>query len=102
MKDYVLTGNLTKVADCLRVDWENKKKTSSIVSNVWLEGIINVAMKNGAEAVKISGAGGGGFLMLYCNPINRQKLTYALSELDGKVYPVKFVKHGVQSWIIKD
>ena len=102
MKDAVITGNFDEFARLLRETWENKKKTSSIVSNTTLETTINYAMRNGAEAVKVSGAGGGGFLMFYCNPLNRQKLINALNLLEGSVYPVKFSKTGAKSWIIKD
>lgn len=100
IKESVLVGDIQRFAEILRASWENKKKTSSIVSNKDLEKTINYAMQNGAEAVKVSGAGGGGFLMLYCNPINRQKLIDALNMLNGKVYPVKFSKTGAESWII--
>jgi len=101
MKDAVITGDFNKFADILRESWENKKKTSSIITNKELEEIINFAMANGAEAVKVSGAGGGGFIMIYCNPINRQRLFNALkSRKDGVVYPVKLVKYGVESWIV--
>lgn len=99
MKDKIITGDIEGFADVLREAWENKKKTSSIVSNKDLEETINFAMENGAEAVKVSGAGGGGFLMLYCNPINRQKLIDAMTSRQGRVYPVKFSKTGVESWI---
>lgn len=102
MKDYVLTGNMQEFANALRVGWENKKKTSSIVSNKALEEIISFALTHGAEAVKVSGAGGGGFLMLYCNPINRQKLINEMNTLGGKIYSVDFSKRGVESWIIND
>ena len=101
MKDFVLTGNVNAFAECLRQGWENKKKTSSIVSNKDLEETINFAMANGAEAVKVSGAGGGGFLMLYCNPINRQKLIDALETLPGRVYPVRFARTGATSWTVE-
>ena len=102
MKDYVLTGNMQEFANALRIGWENKKKTSSIVSNKALEEIISFALTHGAEAVKVSGAGGGGFLMLYCNPINRQKLINEMNTLGGKIYSVDFSKRGVESWIIND
>ena len=100
IKESILVGDIQRFADILRASWENKKKTSSIVSNKELENTIAYATEHGAEAVKVSGAGGGGFLMLYCNPINRQKLIDALNMLNGKVYPVKFSKTGVESWII--
>lgn len=100
MKDYVLVGDFEGFSNCLKEGWENKKKTSSIVSNNELEEIINYALENGAESVKVSGAGGGGFLILYCKPINRQKLIYAMEKLSGKIYTAKFSKTGVESWVI--
>ena len=101
MKDAVLVGNLSGFADILRETWENKKKTSSIISNKELDDTINFAMANGASAVKVSGAGGGGFLMLYAEPIDRQRLIDAMQTLPGKVYPVKFTETGAESWVIK-
>lgn len=102
MKDCVLVGNFEGFGDILKKSWENKKKTSSIVSNKELEKTINFALENGAKAVKVSGAGGGGFLMLVCDPVDRQKLIYAMELLDGKIYPVKFTKNGVESWVIEN
>lgn len=99
MKDCVLIGDFQGFSDCLKRAWENKKKTSSIISNKQLEETINYAIENGADSVKVSGAGGGGFLMLYCDPINRQRLIYAMEKLPGKVYAVKFSKYGAESWI---
>lgn len=101
MKDKIITGDINGFAELLRDGWENKKRTSSIISNTELEQTINFAMKNGAEAVKVSGAGGGGFLMLYCNPMNRQKLIDAMQTLAGKIYPVKFSTMGVESWVMR-
>ena len=101
MKDAIITGRINDFAEILRDTWENKKKTSSIISNVELEKTINFAMQNGAEAVKVSGAGGGGFLMFYCNPTNRQKLIDSLNSFGGIVYPVKFTKLGANSWIVR-
>lgn len=100
IKDYVLTGNFTNFANLLKQTWEQKKRTSSVITNPQIEKVIDFVMNNGAEAVKTSGAGGGGFLLVYSNPINRQKLLDSMKSLPGKVYPVKFSKTGVESWII--
>ena len=59
-------------------------------------------MLNGTKAIKISGAGGGGFLLLYCNPMDRQHLTDAMKTMRGSVFPVNFSPNGVESWIIKE
>lgn len=100
IKDSVVTGDFIHFAKILRAGWEEKKKTSAIVTNKELEETINYAFANGAEAVKLSGAGGGGFILIYCNPINRQKVSDALKRHGGIVFPVSFSKHGAVSWVI--
>ena len=100
MKDAFFMHNIDDFAKLLHEGWENKKKTASIVSNTELETIIDFAMQHGAKAVKVSGAGGGGFIMMLCDPSDRQRLLDALKTLKGAVYPVKFVKHGVESWVV--
>ena len=100
MKDCVLLGDFEGIKKSFREAWENKKKTSSFVSNKRLEEIISHATKNGAEAVKVSGAGGGGFLLMFFSPINRQKLQNSMREI-GEVYPVKLAESGAESWVIK-
>ncbi|MDY6367252.1 MAG: dehydrogenase, partial [Clostridia bacterium] len=100
MKDCLLLGDTKGIGDCLKAGWEKKKLTSSVVSNKDLEKTISYATEHGAEAVKVSGAGGGGFLLLYCDPVNRQELINALNELPGKVFPVSFNKRGAESWVI--
>lgn len=102
MSKAVENGNLNAFAGILRETWEQKKKTSDIISNSELDIVINFAMLNGAKAIKISGAGGGGFLMIYCDPTDRQCLIDALKTLRGVVYPVSFSYIGVESWISED
>lgn len=100
MKDCLLLGDMKGIKDCLIEGWEKKKLTSSVVSNKELEKTIAYATVHGAAAVKVSGAGGGGFLLLFCNPVNRQELINAMNELPGKVFPVNFSKRGAESWVI--
>lgn len=102
MKDYLFTGDMQAFAESMRLGWEQKKRTSDIVSNKQLEETISFVLSHGAEAVKVSGAGGGGFLLVYCNPVNRQTLIDETAKLPGKTYPVSFSKNGAQSWIIND
>jgi D-glycero-alpha-D-manno-heptose-7-phosphate kinase len=101
LKDAILTRDLVTFAALMRGGWENKKKTSGIISNPEVEKTINYLSKHGAEAVKVSGAGGGGFIMVLCNPINRQCLFEAINALKiGSSFPVRFSESGVESWII--
>jgi D-glycero-alpha-D-manno-heptose-7-phosphate kinase len=99
MKDATLIGDFDGIKRSFIEAWENKKKTSSFISNPDLEKIISFGIENGAEAVKVSGAGGGGFLLLLCSPVNRQKLFSAMETM-GRVYPVSLSLTGAESWII--
>ncbi len=100
MKDAIDKCDILSFAKILQQNWENKKKTSSIITNQQLERTINYAFHHGAEAVKVSGAGGGGFLLFYVAPENRQLLLDSFSTLNGNAYPVNFTFSGVESWIL--
>ena len=56
------------------------------------------ALQNGATGAKISGAGGGGHMVLFTEFERRHELITALKEKEGRVVPFKFVKHGVDVW----
>jgi len=102
VKDAILAGNFDYFSQTMREAWEAKKKTASIITNTSIESIIANAVMHGAEAVKVSGAGGGGFILMYCNPVNRQRLMDGMNGFSGgRIFPVKFCKYGVESWIMK-
>jgi len=60
------TGDLYKFADLMNIHWERKKKRSSGMSNETIDQWYTLALANGALGGKLIGAGGGGFLMFYC------------------------------------
>lgn len=98
MKESLLTCNIDALAETLRRGWEAKKATSSAISNGEIERILDLSMTNGALAGKVSGAGGGGFLMLICPPHKRQKLVHVLGQQQGRLLPCKFTPEGATSW----
>jgi D-glycero-alpha-D-manno-heptose-7-phosphate kinase len=57
-----------------------------------------VATNAGAKAGKVSGAGGGGFMMFFVDPIDRSAVTRALDGRDGQVMSCTFTDIGAQSW----
>jgi len=59
-------GNLRSFGELLDVHWQAKKRLSHGISNPQIDAWYELAKQNGAIGGKISGAGGGGFLMLYC------------------------------------
>lgn len=66
IRDAVVRGNLHRFGELLDVHWQTKKRLSDGVSNLQIDEWYDLAKRNGAIGGKISGAGGGGFLMLYC------------------------------------
>ena len=70
-------GNLRLFGELLDVHWQTKKRLSQGISNPQIDAWYELAKQNGAIGGKISGAGGGGFLMLYCEE-NKAQLREAM------------------------
>jgi D-glycero-alpha-D-manno-heptose-7-phosphate kinase len=100
MKEALLTGNTARFAEVLDATWHVKKKMAGSISNPRLEQIYAAAMAAGATAGKVSGAGGGGFLMFMIDPTRRAKVTASLKEFGGVVEPFHFVTQGALAWTV--
>lgn len=74
-------SRLDDVGFLLHESWELKKNLATGISNGRLEDIYQIARKAGALGGKVTGAGGGGFLMLYCPPDKKDNVRYALPNL---------------------
>ncbi len=66
--------DINRIGENLRVNWEMKKQLASNVSNPEIDLMHKLAMEGGALGAKISGAGGGGFLLVYCERDKQDKL----------------------------
>jgi D-glycero-alpha-D-manno-heptose-7-phosphate kinase len=66
IRDAIVRGNLRRFGELLDVHWQIKRGLSDGISNSRIDEWYDLARRNGAIGGKISGAGGGGFLMLYC------------------------------------
>lgn len=102
MKNYILTGDFNGIAKCLKKGWESKKETSLFVSNKEIDNLYEYILNNGGKAAKISGAGGGGFMMILCKPEQRYLLVKKLRKYNGTVLLPQFVDIGAQAWIIRE
>lgn len=100
MKEAILKADFDGFANCLKKGWELKKRISSVISNSKIDETYDFIMKHGAKAAKISGAGGGGFMMIVCDPRRRYDLVEALKTLDGQVLVSSFTEHGTQAWTL--
>lgn len=98
MKEALLRGNFDEVAMVLDRSWLAKKQTAASITNKTIDTLYDVAKANGAVAGKVSGAGGGGFMMFVTNPENRYHLMTALETAGGSPRPVFFTFRGVEAW----
>ena len=98
----LLKGDIDTFADILREAWENKKKMASDITNPVIQQAMDVAMQAGAKAGKVSGAGGGGFIMFVVEPTRKKEVEEALKQLDGFVMPFNFSDGGAHGWKIYD
>lgn len=73
-------NEIHRIGTNLKINWEMKKQLSSNVSNPEINKMYETAMSAGALGAKISGAGGGGFLLVYCERENQNKLRNAMNE----------------------
>ncbi len=78
--DDLLNLNIDKIGEYLKTNWELKKRLASNVTNPEIERMHDIALSAGALGAKISGAGGGGFLLVYCERNNQDKLRKAMKD----------------------
>ena len=78
--------------------WQQKKKMAEDITNPAVDEIYETAKKAGATGGKISGAGGGGFMMLYCPKNTRYRVIDALRKFGGEFRRYQFTKYGYETW----
>jgi len=79
MRNALIKADLNKFGQLLHEGWENKKRISSLISNPAIDRMYNLARKNGSVGGKITGAGGGGFMLLFCDEENQPEARKAFS-----------------------
>lgn len=72
IRDEIVKGNLRRFGELMDVHWQAKKRLTHGITNPQIDAWYELAQRNGAIGGKISGAGGGGFLMLYCEDDKRR------------------------------
>ena len=100
MKQALLKGRLSEIGEILNYSWFYKKQMTGEISNPLIDEIYEEALKAGSNGGKISGAGGGGFMMLYCPNNTRYKVIEALQKFGGEFRRYQFTKYGLETWKI--
>jgi D-glycero-alpha-D-manno-heptose-7-phosphate kinase len=100
MKEALLRGKLNEFGEILDYGHQQKRKMASGISNSLMEDIYETAKKAGASGGKISGAGGGGFMIFYCPANTKYNVIKSLEPFGGIHRPYQFVQHGLETWSI--
>lgn len=100
MKEALLKGKLNEIGDILDFGFQQKRKMAEGISNSLMEEIYETAKTSGASGGKISGAGGGGFMIFYCPGNTKYNVMKSLERFGGKSRNYRFVEHGLTTWTI--
>ncbi len=98
MKEALLKGRLYELGEILDFGFQQKRKMAHNISNSHIEEIYEAAKKAGATGGKISGAGGGGFMIFYCPANTHHAVAETLHSFGGEVKNYTFTKYGLQTW----
>lgn len=100
MKEALLQGKLNEFGNILDYGFQQKRLMAHNISNSKIESIYDAAKAAGATGGKISGAGGGGFMIFYCPGNTRYAVINTLNNFGGEVKKYSFTKYGLTSWTV--
>ena len=100
MKEALLKGKLDEIGKILDYGFAQKRLMAENISNNKIESIYEAAKAAGATGGKISGAGGGGFMIFYCPGNTRYAVINTLNNFGGEVKKYSFAKYGLTSWTV--
>lgn len=101
MKECLLKGDFDGYVEAMKIAWDHKKKSAKSISTPHIENIFNSALDAGALAGKVSGAGGGGFMMFFVPTEHRMDVIRELKKVEGgQVSNCHFTSLGTQAWKI--
>jgi len=100
MKEALLKGRLPEIGEILDFGFQQKRKMARGISNELMEEIYETAKAAGATGGKISGAGGGGFMIFYCPGNAKYKVAKSLERFGGVHRTYQFVEHGLTTWTV--
>ena len=101
MKNAILKCDRNGIRDSLNRSWASKSKTSKKVSSELIDKRITKGFEYGAEAAKVSGAGGGGFILFMVKPSSAIILKNMLLEYSKETFFCNFESKGVIAWKVQ-
>lgn len=96
MREALMRENLQQLGELMHLGWMAKRRVSAKISDARIDGFYNLAREHGATGGKITGAGGGGFLLLFCRPAYQQAVRDALQGQELQEMKFAFDMQGAQ------
>lgn len=100
IKELMLKSDIVGMAEEFRNSWEAKKLTSDLIANETIYTLEQRLYDAGAWAFKVSGAGGGGFAVVFMPPEKRHLISATIKSSGLSVSPFQFYDQGVSSWTV--
>jgi D-glycero-alpha-D-manno-heptose-7-phosphate kinase len=100
MKNALLRRRLDDFGELLGTAWDYKKRMSPRISTDFIDEAYARAIERGALGGKVTGAGGGGYMLFYCPFHRKHRVAEALIELGATVTEFEFVHRGLATWTV--
>jgi D-glycero-alpha-D-manno-heptose-7-phosphate kinase len=101
MKRALLVGDLREFGELLHLAWESKRQMAKGITSPKIDELYDDAVRAGALGGKMSGAGGGGFMLFVCDPLRRYAVQESLRKAGSQLVNLSFVEPGVRTWTLK-
>ena len=98
LKNSLLQEDLDEFGELLHEAWVHKKRLAPAITDREIDGLYQAALESGATGGKLLGAGGGGYLLLFCPPHRRHLVVSRLEKLSGQAVSFAFEWQGLQTW----
>lgn len=100
MKDALLQRRVTEFGELLGTAWEYKKKLSPRIATSFIDEAYQEARRQGALGGKVTGAGGGGYMLFFCPFQRKHRVADALIRMGAEVTEFEFAHEGLTTWSI--
>ena len=100
MKAALLTGQLSEFGVLLGEAWTQKKRMSPLISNERIDELYDLALLHGAMGGKLTGAGAGGYILLFCDFTKKHRVIEALEFAGADIVEFAFDTKGLTTWSV--
>lgn len=101
MKNELVRGNIDQMGRLLDEGWQLKKRFTEGISNAQIDAFYERARAAGALGGKLVGAGGGGYILLFCDFQRRANVARAVNDSGGRVVDFSLEPQGLRTWMVR-